>query len=120
MLAGNLLLATIGNSILLIWAGNNESMLWTAGIVLGLGFSTMLAAFSVFMENNLIFTNALGSFMIVCGSVVAAIYPLIVGNGVETNPEVLSYVNFISIGACVVALIAGGWISRDRKVVGRS
>jgi len=100
----NLVLIIIGNVILLIWANSNLTMLWTSCILLGLGFSSNYASYSAFIERNLVFTNAIGSFMVVCGSTISAIYPLIVGRLIEERVVVLTYTNFFSIICASIGL----------------
>jgi hypothetical protein len=115
MLFGSLVLVLIGNFILLIWANDNLTMFWIACITLGTGYSTQFASFSAFMEKNLIFTDGIGSFMVVCGSLVAAIYPLIIGKSIEENAMVLTYPIFFSLGAAFLALVVGWYITRGKN-----
>jgi hypothetical protein len=65
----------------------------------------MYASYAAFMERHLVVTNFIGSFMIVVGSTVAAIYPLIVGGIIEEKVVVLTYTNFFSIAVCTTALL---------------
>ncbi|CAL8125716.1 unnamed protein product [Orchesella dallaii] len=108
MLCGNLVLMVIANILLLGWARNSISMLWASGIIFGMGFSSVYASFTSYVERYIYFTNFIGSMMLVCGSGVAAIYPLIVGSFIEQNPIVLSYTSFFSI---IVLIFSFGTLS---------
>jgi fucose permease len=105
ILSANLGLVLIGNIVLLVWANDNLTMLWTGCIILGAGFSTMFASYAAYMERHLVVTNSVGSCWIVVGSTMAAIYPLIVGGIIERNVVVLTYTNFFSIAVCTIPLL---------------
>ncbi|CAG7786312.1 unnamed protein product [Allacma fusca] len=103
ILAGNFLLLLISNIILLVWGGSNVTWLWIGSVVIGLGMSTVYAAVYAFVEKYLFVTDRIASTVAVCGGLVSAIYPIVVGKSVEHNPEVLTYVNFLSLFVCGVA-----------------
>ncbi|KAG4078653.1 hypothetical protein HA402_015243 [Bradysia odoriphaga] len=115
ILFANLALVLIGNVILLVWASDNQTMFWIGCIIMGTGYSTMYPGFCAFMEKHLVFTDDIGSFMVVLGSTFAAIYPLIVGKLIEQKAVVLTYTNFFSSVACVAALTWGLLIVRKAK-----
>lgn len=110
MLMVSLVIVFIGNTILFFWAGESVTMFWVACCVVGLGFSTIYASFSAFMEKHIIFTDFVGGWMIVCGSSLAAIYPIIVGASIEDDTVILSWVNYVSIGICASSLGIGWWL----------
>lgn len=111
----NCVLIMIANLIILIWANNNLTMFWIGCIILGTGYSTMYPTFCAFMEKYLVFTNAIGSFICVVGSVFASVYPLIVGRLIEKQAVVLTYTNFFSTAACVLAMAWGYALVRNVK-----
>ncbi|OXA60711.1 Sodium-dependent glucose transporter 1 [Folsomia candida] len=115
MLITSLAIVTTGNVILFFWAGENLNLFWLACCILGAGFSTMYASWSAFMEKYLVFTDAVGGALIVCGSLLAAVYPVIVGGVIERDTRVLGGVNFFSIGVCIGGLGVGGWVVRKGK-----
>lgn len=111
----NIVLVTVANVILVGWATSNLTLFWASGIIFGLGFSSMYASFSAFIERYINFTNFIASLMIVCGSGVAAIYPLVVGSFIENNPIVLGYVSFFSIAVIVLSFGTLLFITRKNK-----
>lgn len=111
----NIVLAVVANVILIGWATSNLTMLWTASIIFGFGLSSMYASFSAFIERYINFTNFIASLMIVFGSGVAAIYPLILGTYIENNPVVLGYTSFFSIAVIVLAFGTLIFLTRKNK-----
>ncbi|CAG7787015.1 unnamed protein product [Allacma fusca] len=103
ILVGNFLLLLISNIILLVWAGSNVTWLWVGSVGFGLGMSTVFPAMYAYIEKYLFVTDRITSTVAVCGGLVAAIYPIVVGKSVENNPEVLTYVNFLSLFVIGVA-----------------
>ncbi|CAL8138661.1 unnamed protein product [Orchesella dallaii] len=99
----NILIVMAANIILVVWANDSETMLWITAILFGLGFSSLMASICVYMERYLNFTNTIGSMMIVSGSLIGSIYPLIVGDSIDYNPVVLSYPIFFSVGVLIIA-----------------
>lgn len=116
MLLGNLVLCLVGNIILLLYASENLVLFWIAAVTMGFGLSTMYASYIAFIEKHIIFTDGVGAFLIVSGSPVAAIYPLIVGERIAANVRVLTYTNFFSIGACLLVVIVGFALTRGKSV----
>lgn len=105
ILCVNLMMIFIANVILLVWANTSLTMFWVAAIVVGAGYSTMYPAFCAFMERYIVFTDAIGSFFVMIGGAVAAIYPLIVGRLIEERAVVLTYTNFFSTSLCILAIL---------------
>ncbi|CAL8118130.1 unnamed protein product [Orchesella dallaii] len=93
----------VANIILVVWANESETMLWTAAVLYGLGFSSLLPSYCVYMERYLNFTNTIGAMMIVSGSTIGVIYPAIVGEFIDENPVVLCYPIFFSVGVLIIA-----------------
>ncbi|CAG7822422.1 unnamed protein product [Allacma fusca] len=122
ILAGNFLLLLVCNIILLVWAGSNVTWLWIGSVGIGLGMSTVYPALYAYIEKYLFVTDSIAATVAVCGGLVSAIYPIVVGKSVEHNPEVMTYVNFLSIFVCVVAFSILFFIThvraaRSRKAV---
>lgn len=111
----NFVLITIANVILLVWANDNLTMFWTGCLILGIGYSTMYPSFCAFMEKYLVFTNGIGSFICVVGSIFASVYPLIVGRLIEREAVVLTYTNFFSTVACILTMAWGYAVVRKVK-----
>ncbi|XP_037027603.1 uncharacterized protein LOC119068214 [Bradysia coprophila] len=103
----NFALVVIANLMLLIWANDNLTMFWIGCILLGAGYSTMYPSFCAFIEKYLVFTNFVGSFVCVTGSIFAATYPLIVGHFIEKDAIVLTYTNFFSTLLCILTIMWG-------------
>lgn len=106
IIAFNFVLIVAGNLILLIWANNNLTMFWLGSAILGIGFSTMFPSFCAFIEKYLVFTSTVASCVIVIGSAVSAIYPIIVGAIIEQRAVVLTYTNFFSTFVGVIGMIS--------------
>ncbi|KAJ6643567.1 Sodium-dependent glucose transporter 1 [Pseudolycoriella hygida] len=100
---GNLILLTISNTILFVWGGHSITLLWVGSIMIGVGMSTVYPSLYAFIEKYLFITESVSGIITVSSSFVAAMYPVIVGNSVETNPEILMYVNYVSISVCYIA-----------------
>lgn len=111
----NFVLVVIANTILLIWANDNLAMFWIGCILLGIGYSTMFPGFCAFIEKYLIFTNFVGSFVCVTGSIFAATYPLVVGHFIEKDVIILTYTNFFSTLLCILAITWGYLLVRKVK-----
>lgn len=101
--AGNLILLSISNTILYIWGGSSMTMLWIGSVMIGVGMSTVYPSLYAYIEKYLVITESVSGVITIAGSCMSAIYPLIVGNSIETNPEILMYVNYVSIFVCSVA-----------------
>ncbi len=115
ILCGNIVLVIVANILLIGWAKSSLPVLWSSSIIFGLGFSSMYPSFCAYVERYLNFTNFIGSLMIVCGSGVAAIYPLIVGRFIENNPIVLSYTTFFSIGMIISSFGTMSYLTNKDK-----
>lgn len=115
ILCVNFVFVVIANLILLVWASSDLTMFWIGCIVLGAGYSTMFPAFCAFMEKYLVFTNAIGSFFCVVGSIFASIYPLIVGHLINKRAVVLTYTNFFSTMLCLSAIFCAYMLVRKAK-----
>lgn len=111
----NIAFIMIANVLLISWANDSLSVLWCSSIIFGLGFSTMFPAFCAYIERYLRFTNLIGGFVIVCGSGMAAFYPLIIGSFIEENPVVLSYTAFFSIGLILVSFGSLSYLTHVNK-----
>lgn len=103
--AGNLIVLTIANTILFIWGGTSMSLLWVGSIMIGVGMSTVYPALYAFVEKYLLITETVSGTITIASGLIASIYPVIVGNSVEKNPEILMYVNYVSIIVCYIAFI---------------
>ncbi|CAG7786313.1 unnamed protein product [Allacma fusca] len=114
ILAGNFLLLLGCNIILLVWAGSNVTWLWVGSVGIGLGMSTVYPAMYAYIEKYLFVTDRMTSTVVVCAGLVSAIYPIVVGNSVENNPEMLTYVNFLSLFMCGVAFLVLFYVTHVR------
>lgn len=103
LFAGNLILLTISNTILFVWGGSSIKLLWLGSIMIGVGMSTVYPSLYAFIEKYLFVTETVSGIITVSGGFVSSIYPVIVGNSVVTNPEILMYVNYVSISVCWIA-----------------
>lgn len=108
----NFIFIVAGTLILLIWANSSLTMLWTGSIILGIGYSTMFPSFCAYIEKYLVFTSAIATCIIVFGSTVSAIYPIIVGKFIEHHNVVLTYTIFFSTFVCVLAMFWGYTLTR--------
>ncbi|CAG7717547.1 unnamed protein product [Allacma fusca] len=113
----NLVLATTGNIILLIFANSNVTLLWTGAVLLGLGYSTVFACIFDYIEKHLKITNLIGASNAVVGGLVSAVYPLIVGDSVERKPLVLMYVIFFGLSMCTIMFSSIYYMTVIRKRV---
>lgn len=100
---GNLILLTISNTILFIWGGSSMTMLWVGSVMIGVGMSTVYPSLYAFIEKYLNITETVSGVITISGGFISSIYPVIVGNSVEAKPEILMYVNYISISVCYVS-----------------
>ena len=103
ILAGNMFLMFIGNSILFSIGGSSVTWLWAGSMCLGIGFSTTYPAFYAYLEKHLFVSESVASIITVFGGLMSTLYPYIVGNRVEENPVVLNYVDYVSIVMISVA-----------------
>ncbi|KAG4071203.1 hypothetical protein HA402_001193 [Bradysia odoriphaga] len=101
--AANLILLAISNTILYIWGGSSMTMLWVGSVMIGVGMSTVYPSLYAYIEKYLFITESVSGVITIAASCMSAIYPLIVGNSIETNPEILIYVNYASICVSSVA-----------------
>jgi len=104
MLGVNLIILFAASIVLLV-IGNSTVGLWVGVCLLGIGYSTVNPSFCAYIARHLKFTNAIGSLMIVSGSVVGAIFPIVIGKQIEENPTVLTYVNLLSTSLITVAIL---------------
>lgn len=109
--AGNFIILTISNTILFMWGGSSLTWLWVGSIMIGVGMSTVYPSLYAFVEKYLFVTESVAGIITVAGGFVSSIYPVIVGNSVESNPEILTYVNFVSIIVCSVAFSILFWVT---------
>jgi FHS family Na+ dependent glucose MFS transporter 1 len=99
----NLALIVIANGILVLWGHSDPFWLWVTSITLGFGLSTIFASFFSFMEKHMVFTDMVGSVLLVTGSCVSIVYPAIIGRWVEVEDRILAYSNFTS---CFIMIIS--------------
>ncbi|ODN01686.1 Sodium-dependent glucose transporter 1A [Orchesella cincta] len=111
----NIVFVVVANTLLVTLANTSLPVLWTSSILFGFGFSSLYPAFSAYIERYITFTNFITALMIVCGSGVASIYPLVVGNFIEENPIVLSYTSFFSIFFMLLAFGSLSYITLKNK-----
>lgn len=111
ILCGNIVLVSIANMLLIGWSGGSLPVLWTSGIIFGLGLSCTLASFTAFIERHLKFTNFMGSLITVSGSGVGAIYQLILGAFIDSHPIVLSYTTFFSLSVILASITALSYLT---------
>ncbi|CAG7723551.1 unnamed protein product [Allacma fusca] len=117
ILVFNLIFATMGNVILLIFANSNLTLLWVGAVLLGLGYSTVFACVYDHIEKHLQVTNLIGALLLIVGGLVPVVYPLIVGDSVERKPLVLMYVIFFSLSMCTVIFSGIYYLTVIRKRV---
>lgn len=114
ILAANLCLIAIGNTLLFVWASRSFTMFWIGTMILGTGFSTMIPSFFTFIEKHLIITGSFASCTMVVGTTTSAMYPIVFGKTIEHQTIVLTYTNFASVSVCVVVMIWGFKLTRKR------
>jgi fucose permease len=99
----DIILISIGNAIIYIYANTSETMYITGVVILGLGFSTVFPCIYSYMEQHIRLTNFIcGILMVSCASI-AIIDPIIVGRYITDYPYILLYVN---IGSTVLVMIS--------------
>ncbi|CAL8083181.1 unnamed protein product [Orchesella dallaii] len=115
ILCVNIFFVVIANILLVSWANSSLTVLWASSILFGFGFSSIYSSFSAYVERYITFTNFTTALMIVCGSGVAAIYPLVVGNSIEETPVVLSYTSFFSIFFIILSFSTLSYLTHKNK-----
>ncbi|XP_037047462.1 sodium-dependent glucose transporter 1-like isoform X3 [Bradysia coprophila] len=112
IIAVNLLLVTMGNTILSVWASGSVSMFWIGSMMLGAGFSTMFPSAFTFIEKHLIISSIFASSTMIFGATASAIYPVILGKIIEHQAVVLTYSNFGSTFVCAIVMFWGYYLTR--------
>jgi len=116
ILCGNMLLIIGASAVLLLFSGYSLTYMWAGCAILGFGYSTIFPSFIAFMERHLIFTDFLGAVILVGGSVVAMIYPTIVGMLIEQVPLVFTYMNFFTAAVCSVSLLLLRQLTKKKQI----
>ena len=112
ILAANVFLIFLGNTILFTVGGSSVSWLWAGSICLGVGFSTTYPAFYAYLEKHLFVSETVASIITVFAGIMSSLYPYIVGNRVEENPVVLNYVDYVSIVMISLSFLVLFWFTR--------
>ncbi|CAG7786662.1 unnamed protein product [Allacma fusca] len=116
LLTGNLALLFIANMILMNFAGTSIAWLWAGSILFGLGMSTVYPSTYAYVSKHVFVTDGVAAIISVSGGIVSSIYPVIVGRSVETNPAIVTYVNFVSITVCTLAFATLVWTTRRERL----
>ncbi|KAG4067379.1 hypothetical protein HA402_015815 [Bradysia odoriphaga] len=112
IIAVNLLLVTMGNTILSVWASGSMSMFWIGSMMVGAGFSTLFPSFYTFIEKHLIISSIFASSTMLFGATASAVYPIILGKFIEQQAVVLTYSNFASTSVCAIVMFWGYYLAR--------
>ena len=112
----DLLLISMGNTILYFYADNSVVISFVGTVVLGLGFSTFFPCIYSYLEEHIHLTNVIcGILMVSCASI-ATIDPIVVGQYIDNNPFILIYVNIGSTILVLIAFLATEFITSSKKV----
>ncbi|CAG7833435.1 unnamed protein product [Allacma fusca] len=113
--AGNLVILLVSNTILLVLGGSSVEWLWVGSVTIGVGMSTVYPALYAYIEKYIFVTDSVAGVITIAGGLVSSVYPIIVGNSVQTRPQIMTYVNFASIGVCFFAFAALFWMTHSKN-----
>ena len=97
------IIASIG---LAIFAETYPAVLWIGSGILGFGMASIYATGLLWLESHMKITNRVGAVLTVAGSVGADVFPIILGQFVETIPMILMYITCgtVSLSSCIFIL----------------
>jgi hypothetical protein len=99
----DIILISIGNTIMYLYANTSETMFITGVVILGFGFSTVFPCIYSYMEQQIRLTNFICGILMVSCATIAIVDPIIVGRYIKDYPYILLYVN---IGSTVLVVIS--------------
>ncbi|CAG7836798.1 unnamed protein product [Allacma fusca] len=115
LFVGNFTVILVSNIILSVLGGSSVTWLWIGSVSIGVGMSTVYPVLYAYIEKYIFVNTTVAGVITVAGGMVSSIYPLIVGNSVEKNPRILTYVNFVSIAVCTAAFFVLFWTTQARS-----
>ena len=96
------LLCLLGSTILSVWAAQSSLVLYIGTTVLGLGMASIFATGFLWAEQTITVTSKVSATLIISSSLVAKLFPVMVGNLVERWPMMLHYLCLIITSCCVI------------------
>lgn len=102
MLEGSFVLLLLGNSLLLIFANNNRTMLWIAICLVGSGHSSIFPAFMAFLEERINVTTSICGYFTLASCLSLTTFPVIIGNFIQAYPLTYAIINVSGISICVL------------------
>jgi len=91
-IASSLAVILLGNVILIPFANSSEVCLWIGIALIGLGTSSIWGSMFSYLNDHFPVTSKISSVLTVSACVGVFIFPLIISNFVETNPDVFLWV----------------------------
>ena len=113
-------LIAVGNTLLLIFANSDQTMIWIGIILMGFGFSPVYPMVYSFLEERINVTNTVCGFFMFSSALMTIVNPLIEGKFIEEYPLIYVYINIGCLAVCFMTFI---WlITTDRtrsKAIGK-
>ena len=92
----------IGTVILSSYAGSSALILYIGTSLMGIGMASIFATGFLWVEKRMTVTNKISSVFIIASSAGADVFPVLVGQLVETSPMVFIHLTTGIVGGCVL------------------
>jgi len=105
-------LCLLGSVILSVWADQSSLVLYLGTAVLGVGMASIFATGFLWTEQKISVTSKVSATFIICSSLGAKVFPVMVGNLVESWPMMLHYLSLAIVIGCVIIFSLASLIIR--------
>ena len=107
----------IGTVILSSYAGSSALILYIGTSLMGIGMASIFATGFLWVEKRMTVTNKISSVFIIASSAGADVFPVLVGQLVETSPMVFIHLTTGIVGGCVLMFAVISLIANSAATV---
>ena len=102
----------VGSVLLSVWADGSYTVLCAGTAALGLGMASVIATGFLWTEQRMRVTSKVSAVLVVSALLGGKLFPVLVGNLVETSPVMLHYLCLAISSACGIIFLLANIISR--------
>lgn len=102
----------VGSVLLSVWADGSYTVLCVGTAFLGLGMASVIATGFLWTEQRMRVSSKVSAVLVVSALLGGKLFPVMVGNMVETSPVMLHYLSLAISSACGIIFGLANTISR--------
>ena len=105
MLVTSFILCCIASVVLVFWGEHSALVLQVASAVMGVGMGPAYASSVLWVEEQVLVTNRLGTAIMIASSIGADAFPIIIGQVLADMPMFLMYAEFATVFFCLAIFV---------------